>query len=96
MENEKKAWNDKINKRIKELEGERSIAEGQIAQNTTDYVRESERLAHNRDTRDSLATERGKIIQVSGRHQIRKSLHTELSYSRICSLEKRCEWKFAY
>ena len=61
--NEKKAWNDKINKRIKELEGERSIAEGQIAQNTTDYVRESERLAHNRDTRDSLATERGKIIQ---------------------------------
>lgn len=63
MDSEKKAWNDTINKKIKELEGERSIAEGQIAQNTTDYARESERLARNRDTRDSLATERGKIIQ---------------------------------
>ena len=63
MDSEKKAWNDKINKKIKELEGERSIAESQIAQNTTDYARESERLARNRDTRDSLATERGKIIQ---------------------------------
>lgn len=63
MDSEKKAWNDKINKKIKELEGERSIAEGQIAQNTTDYAREADRLARNRDTRDSLATERGKIIQ---------------------------------
>lgn len=63
MDSEKKAWNDKVNKKIKELEGERSIAEGQIAQNTTDYARESERLERNRDIRDSLATERGKIIQ---------------------------------
>lgn len=63
MDSEKKAWNDKINKKIKELEGERTIAEGQIAQNTTDYAREADRLARNRDTRDSLATERGKIIQ---------------------------------
>lgn len=63
MDSEKKAWNDKINKKIKELEGERSIAESQIAQNTTDYAREANRLARNRDTRDSLATERGKIIQ---------------------------------
>ena len=63
MDSEKKAWNDKINKKIKELEGERSNAEDQIAKNTTDYARESERLARNRDTRDLLATERGKIIQ---------------------------------
>lgn len=63
MKREKEAWNDKINKKIKELEGERSIAEDQIAKNTTDYARESERLVRNRDTRDSLATERGKIIQ---------------------------------
>lgn len=63
MDSEKKAWNDKINKKIKELEGERSIAEGQIEQNASDYAREANRLARNRDTRDSLATERGKIIQ---------------------------------
>lgn len=63
MDSEKNAWNDKINKKIKELEGERSIAEDLVAQNTTDYARESERLARNRDIRDSLATERGKIIQ---------------------------------
>lgn len=63
MDSEKKAWNDKINKKIKELEGERSIAEGQIEQNTSDYAREANRLARNRDTRDSLATERGKIIE---------------------------------
>lgn len=63
MDSEKKAWNDKINKKIKELEGEHSIAEGQIAQNTADYARESDRLARNRDTRDSLATERVRIIQ---------------------------------
>jgi hypothetical protein len=63
MDSEKKAWNDKINKKIKELEGERTIAEGQIEQNASDYAREANRLARNRDTRDSLATERGKIIQ---------------------------------
>ena len=63
MDSEKNAWNDKINKKIKELEGERSIAEGQIEQNASDYAREANRLARNRDTRDSLATERGKIIQ---------------------------------
>lgn len=63
MDSEKKAWNDKINKKITELKKERSIAEGQIAQNATDYAKESERLTRNRDTRDSLATERGKIIQ---------------------------------
>ena len=57
------ATNAKINKRINELEGERSIAEGQIEQNVSDYMREANRLARNRDTRDSLATERGKIIQ---------------------------------
>ena len=63
MNSEKKAWNDKINKNIKEFEGERIIVEEQIEQNTSDYAREADRLARNRNTRDSLATERGKIIQ---------------------------------
>ena len=62
MDSEKKVWNDKINEKIKELEGERSIAESQIAQNMSDYASETDRLARNRDIRDSLATERGKII----------------------------------
>ncbi|MBO5942666.1 MAG: DUF4407 domain-containing protein [Bacteroidales bacterium] len=63
MDREKKAWNEKVNQKIKELEGERSIAEGQITQNASDYAREADRLARNRDTRDSLATERDKIVQ---------------------------------
>ena len=63
MNREKKAWNDKINKKIKEFEGERIIVEEQIEQNASDYAREADRLARNRNTRDSLATERGKIIQ---------------------------------
>ena len=63
MDSEKKVWNAKVNKKISELEGERNIAEGQIAQNATDYAREADRLARNRDTRDSWATERGKIIK---------------------------------
>ena len=41
MDSEKTAWNDKVNKGIKELEGERCIAEGQITQNTAAYARES-------------------------------------------------------
>lgn len=63
MDSEKETWNDKVSKKITELEGERKIAEGQIEQNTSDYAREAGRLARNRDARDSLAMERGKIIQ---------------------------------
>lgn len=62
MDKEKKAWNVKVNKRISELEVERQSAENQIAQNSSDYNLEADRLARYRDTRDSLATERSKIV----------------------------------
>lgn len=63
MDKERKDWNYGINLKIKELEKERSAVEGQIAQNTTDYAKEADRLARNRDARDSLSAERGKIVQ---------------------------------
>lgn len=63
MKSEKQAWNTNINKNIKALEDQRDIDQAQIDQNATDYAKESERLARNRDARDSLATERGKIVQ---------------------------------
>lgn len=63
MQTEKREWNASINKKIKELEEVRDADQRQIEQNTNDYAKESERLAKHRDTRDSLAIERGKIVQ---------------------------------
>lgn len=63
MEAEKKEWNARVNKKIEDLEEERDADQQQIEQNTHDYVKESERLARHRDIKDSLATERGKIVQ---------------------------------
>ncbi|MGM9763089.1 MAG: DUF4407 domain-containing protein [Candidatus Cryptobacteroides sp.] len=62
MESERKAWNNQINAKIKGLESERTQIEGQIEKNTADYEHEANRLARTRDMRDSLATERGKIV----------------------------------
>lgn len=63
MQTEKREWNARVNKKIKELEEERDADQQQIEQNTDDYAKESERLARHRDARDSLATVRGKIVQ---------------------------------
>lgn len=63
MQTEKREWNARVNKKIKELEEERDADQQQIEQNTDDYSKESERLARHRDARDSLATEKGKIVQ---------------------------------
>lgn len=63
MQIEIEEWNAKITQKIKELEEQRAADQQQIEQNVNDYAKESERLARHRDTRDSLATERGKIVQ---------------------------------
>lgn len=79
MESEKKIWNDKINLKIRELEGERANAEEQITQNTTVLAQEATRLSRNRDIRDSLAMERDKLIQ-DFRHTSNKGNHFIQNY----------------
>lgn len=63
MEAEKKEWNEKINKKIKELEDEQNAAMQQIARNDSDYIIETNQRARYQYMRDSLASERGKIVQ---------------------------------
>lgn len=63
MQTEKQEWNAKIKTKIKELEDECKADQRQIEQNASDYAEESDRLARHRDTRDSLATVKNKIVQ---------------------------------
>lgn len=64
MDIEKKAWNDKINKKIKELEGERDIAQKQIDENVSNHKKEAERRNINRDAQQKSASERKeKLVQ---------------------------------
>ena len=58
MESEKKAWNDRIDKKIKELEGERDIAQKQFDENVSNYNKEAERRDINRDAQQESASER--------------------------------------
>lgn len=58
MDSEEKAWNDRINKKIKELEGERDIAQEQFNENETNYNKEAERRDLNRDAQQESASER--------------------------------------
>lgn len=63
MEAEKKKWNASVDGKIKDLETKRDADKQQIGQNSIDSVKESKRLVKYRDIKDSLATERGKIVQ---------------------------------
>ena len=58
MESEKKAWNDRIDKKIKKLEGERDIAQKQFDENVSNYNKEAERRDINRDAQQESASER--------------------------------------
>ena len=58
MDSEKKAWNDRINKKVKELEGERDIAQEQFDENVSNYNKEAKRRDLNRDAQQESARER--------------------------------------
>lgn len=58
MDKEIKAWNDKVNKKIKELEDECKIAQKQIDVNVSNYNKEAERRDVNREAQQESASER--------------------------------------
>ena len=62
MDSEKKAWNDKINKKIKELEDKRDIAQKQYDENETKLNIETKRRDDNRDAQQESAGKREDML----------------------------------
>lgn len=62
MDSEKKEWNDKINKKIKELEEKRDIAQKQYDENKTKRNIETKRRDDNRDAQQESAGKREDML----------------------------------
>lgn len=63
MDSEKKAWNDEINKKIKELEEERDKAQKQYDENETKLKIETKRRDDNRDAQQESAGKREDMLE---------------------------------
>lgn len=62
MQEEKNAWNKKVNNKIKEFTEEKTKIENDISYNNENYRKEEKRIARNRDNLDSLAIAQDNLI----------------------------------